>query len=146
MKKWIEKAPKPAKKEEAKKPVVAADEDDLFGETSEPTPKVEKAKPQPKKVKEKPVAKSIVVFDVKVDDIETNLDELAKKILAREIEGLIWNQEPKKIDVAYGIQKLQIGCVIEDAKVLTDDIFDPIEAWEEVQSVDMVSMQKLWSK
>lgn len=84
-----------------------------------------------------------MVFDVKVCDTETNLDDLMKKILARSIEGLVWNTEPKKIDVAYGIQKLQIGCVIEDAKVLTDDIFDPIEEWEEVQSVDMVSMQKL---
>ncbi len=41
--------------------------------------------------------------------------------------------------------KLQLGCVIEDDKVLTDDIFDKITAWEDdVQSVDMVSMQKLW--
>lgn len=46
--------------------------------------------------------------------------------------------------MAFGIQKLQIGCVIEDDKVLTDDIFDQILAWEDdVQSVDMVSMQKL---
>jgi translation elongation factor EF-1beta len=46
--------------------------------------------------------------------------------------------------VAFGIMKLQLGCVIEDDKVLTDDIFDKITAWEDdVQSVDMVSMQKL---
>jgi len=46
--------------------------------------------------------------------------------------------------VAFGIQKLQMGCVIEDEKVLTDDIFDQILAWEDdVQSVDMTSMQKL---
>jgi elongation factor 1-beta len=39
---------------------------------------------------------------------------------------------------------LQVGCVIEDDKVLTDDVFDLITAWEDdVQSVDMVSMQKL---
>mgnify|MGYP002364382946 CR=1 FL=1 len=38
-----------------------------------------------------------------------------------------------------------MGCVIEDDKVLTDDIFDQILAWEDdVQSVDMVTMQKLW--
>lgn len=44
----------------------------------------------------------------------------------------------------YDIQKLQMGCVIEDDKVLTDDIFDQILAWEDdVQSVDMVTMQKL---
>lgn len=37
-----------------------------------------------------------------------------------------------------------MGCVIEDDKVLTDDIFDQILAWEDdVQSVDMTSMQKL---
>jgi translation elongation factor EF-1beta len=56
---------------------------------------------------------------------------------------LTWNNQPKKLDVAFGIQKLQMGCVIEDDKVLTDDIFEPIEQWEDVQSVDMVGMQKL---
>ena len=69
---------------------------------------------------------------------------MAKRILALEIDGLVWNNQPKKVDVAFGIQKLQIGCVIEDDKVLTDDIFDKITAWEDdVQSVDMTSMQKL---
>lgn len=80
---------------------------------------------------------------MKVYDQETDLDALGKKILERKIDGLVWNNEPKKIDVAYGMQKLQMGCVIEDDKVLTDDIFEPIEEWEEVQSVDMTSMQKL---
>lgn len=83
------------------------------------------------------------MFDVKVYDQETNLDELAKKILAIEIPGLVWNNQPKKAEVAYGMQKLQMGCVIEDDKVLTDDIFDPIQEWPEVQSVDMTGMQKL---
>jgi elongation factor 1-beta len=40
--------------------------------------------------------------------------------------------------------KLQVGCVIEDDKVGTDDIFEKIEAWEDdVQSVDVVSFNKL---
>lgn len=102
------------------------------------------AKPAEKPKKEKPIAKSIVIFEVKVYDIETDLDALAKKVLALEIDGLTWNNQPKKLDVAFGIQKLQMGCVIVDDKVLTDDIFDKITAWEdEVQSVDMTSMQKL---
>jgi elongation factor 1-beta len=64
--------------------------------------------------------------------------------MALKIEGLVWNNTPKKLDVAFGVKKLQMGCVIEDDKVLTDDIFDQILAWEDdVQSVDMVSMQKL---
>lgn len=144
MRKWIERAPKQANKAEQKK-VVADDDDDLFGDSPAPTTQAPKPKPQPpaKKEKVKPTAKSIVVFDVKVEDIETDLDALAKKIFEREIAGLVWSKDVKKLDVAYGIQKLQLGCVIEDDKVLTDDIFDPIEAWEEVQSVDMVSMQKL---
>ena len=54
-----------------------------------------------------------------------------------------WNKEPKKLPVAFEIFKLQMACVIEDDKVLTDDIFEKIEEWEEVQSVDMTSMQKL---
>ena len=101
-------------------------------------------KPAAKAPKAKPLAKSIVIFEVKVYEVETDLDALAKKILALEIEGLTWNNQPKKLDVAFGIQKLQMGCVIVDDKVLTDDIFDKITAWEdEVQSVDMTSMQKL---
>ena len=81
---------------------------------------------------------------MKVYEAGFDLDSLAKKILALEIDGLVWNNEPKILEVAYGVQKLQVGCVIEDDKVLTDDIFDKITAWEDdVQSVDMVSMQKL---
>lgn len=136
---WIDKAnPKAAEK----KP--AADDDDLFGDDDESAPKPKAAPKVAPKKKEKPAAKSIVMFEVKVYDQETNLDELAKKIISREIPGLVWNNEPKKVDVAYGMQKLQMGCVIEDDKVLTDDIFDPIEEYPEVQSVDMTSMQKLW--
>jgi len=40
---------------------------------------------------------------------------------------------------------LEMVCVVEDLKVSTDDLFEDILVWEdEVQSVDMVSMQKIW--
>lgn len=72
------------------------------------------------------------------------MDDLAKKVLALKIDGLVWNNEPKQIEVVFNVKKLQFGCIIEDDKVLTDDIFDKILEWEDiVQSVDMVSMQKL---
>ncbi len=81
---------------------------------------------------------------MKVYEAGFDLLSLASKVYALEIDGLIWNKEPKILEVAYGVQKLQVGCVIEDDKVLTDDIFDKITAWEDdVQSVDMISMQKL---
>jgi translation elongation factor EF-1beta len=80
---------------------------------------------------------------VKVSDESTNLDQLSQKVLEIKMDGLVWG-ESKKVDIAYGLQKLQINCVIEDEKITsTDDIFEQIEAWEEVQSVDLLSMQKL---
>ena len=132
---------KEEKKEDAKKP--AADEDDLFGDDDTPAPV---APPKPKKEtkkKEKPAAKSIVVFDVKVYDQETNLQELFAKIKTIEMDGLVWNAEPKILPVAFGMNKLQVGCVVEDEKVSTEDIYEKIEQWEEVQSTDTVSFQKL---
>ena len=73
------------------------------------------------------------------------MDELAKKILAIEMDGLQWRSEYKLVEIAYGMKKLQIGCTIEDDKIpSTDDIFDKILAWEdEVQSIDIVSFQKV---
>ncbi len=107
--------------------------------------KKEEPKKEVKK-KEKPIAKSIVVFEVKVYEVMTDeqLGALAQKVLELKIDGLVWNNAPKFLEVAFGVRKIQMGCVIEDDKVLTDDIFDQITAWEDdVQSVDMISMQKL---
>lgn len=61
------------------------------------------------------------------------------------IDGLTWNNEPKIVPIAFGMNKLQCGCVVEDAKVSVDDIYEKIESWEDiVQSTDTVSFQKLW--
>lgn len=78
--------------------------------------------------------------------MEQDLGALAQKIYLIEMDGLVWNKEPKFVEVAYGMKKLQVGCVIEDDKILTDDLFEQIEAigdGEEIQSVDIASMQKL---
>ena len=58
---------------------------------------------------------------------------------------MVWNNEPKILPIAFGMNKLQIGCVVEDAKVSVDDVYEKIESWEDlVQSIDTVSFQKLW--
>jgi translation elongation factor EF-1beta len=81
---------------------------------------------------------------VKPYEAETNLDELAKKILAIEMDGLFWKTEYKKVPIAYGVEKLVIGVVIEDAKVSSDDLQEKIEAFEdEVQSVDIAAFNKI---
>mmetsp|Transcript_19618 Transcript_19618/g.22303 ORF Transcript_19618/g.22303 Transcript_19618/m.22303 type:complete len:196 (-) Transcript_19618:64-651(-) len=118
------------------------DMDDLFdGEPVEVKPK--KAAPV-KKAKAGPISKSLVVFDVKPWDTEQNLDDLAKKVLAIEMDGLFWKTEYKLVDVAFGIKKLQIGCTVEDEKVSTDLLQETMEAMEDdVQSVDVASFSKI---
>lgn len=80
---------------------------------------------------------------MKVYEQETDLNELFKKIKTIEIEGLVWNPEPKILPVAFGMNKLQVGIVVEDEKVSLDDLFEKLEEWEEVQSTDTVSFNKL---
>ncbi len=56
------------------------------------------------------------------------------------MDGLVWNKDVKIVPIAFGMNKLQIGCVVEDSKVGTDDIFEKIQEWEdEVQSCDIVT-------
>lgn len=59
------------------------------------------------------------------------------------MDGLVWNKDYKILPVAYTVKKLQIGAVVEDDKVSTDDLFEIIESWEDVQSTDVVSFQKV---
>lgn len=64
------------------------------------------------KAKPKVTAKSILVFDVKVYEEGFDLDALAAKVFELQIEGLVWSKSYKKVNVAYTIQALQVGCVI----------------------------------
>jgi elongation factor 1-beta len=142
----VEKKKEEEKKEEKKEEPKANDADfDPFADDAAPATAPAPPKAEPKKKKEKPAAKSIVVFDVKIYEEGFDLDGLWAKIQAEVvIDGLIWNPNPKKIPVIGQIFKLQVGCVIEDDKVSTDDIFDKITSWEDdVQSIDIVSFQKL---
>jgi len=145
------------KKEEKK--VEAAkkedDGDDLFGGDDEADKEAADALKKKKeaevkaaaeqKAKKTVIAKTMVVFNVKILEEEQDLDKLAAKIFAIEKDGLTWNKNYKKPEVAFGIKMLEMVCVVEDLKVSTDELFDEISIWEdEVQSVDMVSMQKIW--
>ena len=71
-----------------------------------------------------PEAKSLILWEVKPVDDETDLDALAKRILAitNEKGGLFWKTEYKKAPIAFGIFKLIIGATIHDNLVSTDDI------------------------
>merc|ERR1711981_177732 len=90
------------------------------------------------------IAKSMITMDVKPFDDETDLDELAVKIKAIAMDGLVWGAKHEKKPLAYGIFKLVVTAVVEDEKVSTDDLTEKIEEFEdEVQSVDIAAFNKL---
>ena len=120
------------KKEEAKVEVKAEKNDDDFDPFADEMDDEEKEQMERMKAKaaaagkvaKHVVAKSLIIWEVKPWDEETNLDELAKKILEIKMDGLEWKTEYKKEPVAYGIFKIVIGAVVEDEKVSTDDVAD----------------------
>ena len=90
------------------------------------------------------IAKSLIIFHVKPWGEENDLDVIAALILKMEQDGVFWKTEYKKEPIAYGINKLVIGCVIEDDKVSSDDLQEQIEALEEhVQSCDIAVFSKI---
>jgi len=108
-------------------PAKADDDLDLFGDDdgdAEAAKKAaaaakDKAKKKPKKVV---VAQSLVMFEVKPCDSDTDLDALAKRIFEIKMDGLYWKTEYKKEPVAFGIFKLIIAVTVEDEKVSVDGL------------------------
>ena len=141
-----------AKKAEAPKAAKKAEEDefDPFAEGGDDDAaaaeamKAKAAEAKAGKVKVAPIAKSIIVWEVKPWGEETDLDALGAKILGITMDGLSWKTEFKKEPIAYGVNKIIIGAVVEDAKVSTDLVEEKIMEFEdEVQSIDIQSFNKL---
>ena len=138
------------KKEEPKKAEPKNDDDfdpfadDMDDEEKEQLERMKAKAAAAGKVKKHVIAKSLILWEVKPWEAETDLDEMAKLILAISMDGLEWKTEYKKEPVAFGVFKIVIGAVVEDEKVSTDDVQEKIEALEDfVQSVDIVSFNKL---
>jgi elongation factor 1-beta len=149
-----QQAPKKETKKEAPKPKAeVVDEcDDLFGEdTEEDKAKLQKMKDDKeaekkvvKKEKAPLIQKSIVLLEVKVWEMEQDLDALALRVIAVEKEGLMWKTEYKLEEVAFGMKMIIVGLVIEDEKVSIDDLIEELQAWEDdIQSVDIRSFNKI---
>lgn len=125
------------------------DDDDLFGSDEEDNQKAAELKKkmeeevENKKKKKVLIAKSNIILDVKPLGDDTDMEEVKNTVKGITLDGLVWGAS-KLVDVAYGIKKLQIACVIEDDKVSVDDIEEKITAFEElVQSVDIVAFNKV---
>nr|CAD2152639.1 unnamed protein product [Meloidogyne enterolobii] len=141
--------PKEAPKE-APKPAAAADDFDLFGsdesddeEKKKLTEQRLKAYAEKKAKKPGVIAKSNVIYDVKPWDDTIDLKEMEKNVRSIATDGLVWGAS--KIEpVAFGINKLQICCCVEDEKVSTDWLEEEIRGFEDlVQSVDVVAFNKV---
>uniref|UniRef100_A0A0N4ZYC3 Elongation factor 1-beta n=1 Tax=Parastrongyloides trichosuri TaxID=131310 RepID=A0A0N4ZYC3_PARTI len=117
------------------------DEDEAKKKITEERLKAYHAK---KSVKPGPIAKSSIILDIKPWDDTTDLDAMEEKVKSIEQDGLVWGG-CKKIPLAYGINKLQIICVIEDLKVSVDDLIEKITGDFEdyVQSVDIAAFNKI---
>lgn len=47
------------------------------------------------------------------------------------MDGLVWNNELQIKPVAFGMNMLELGCVIEDEKVsVEEDIYNKLLEWE----------------
>jgi len=134
----------------------AADDDDddvdLFGSDDEEEESEEAAKIRQERLDayaakkaKKPalIAKTSVLLDCKPWDDETNMDEMLKSIKTIEMDGLVWGAS-KLVPVGYGINKLQVMCVVEDLKVSIDELQEKICDFEDfVQSCDVAAMNKI---
>ncbi|KAK8809828.1 hypothetical protein WA158_000771 [Blastocystis sp. Blastoise] len=94
--------------------------------------------------KNEPVARSQLVLDVKPLEAETDLNALADKIKATQVNGLKWGEGIKIVPLAFGICKLQVSCIIEDDICCEDDVYDAIQQFEDdVQSVETFAFNKM---
>merc|ERR1711953_201670 len=134
-------------------PAAADDDDDvdLFGSDEEEDDEEKKriteerlAAYAAKKAK-KPalIAKTSVLFDVKPWDDETDMEAMKKACVSIEMDGLLWGAS-KLVPVGYGINKLQLMCVVEDDKVSIEELSEKMTEFEDyVQSVDVAAMNKI---
>merc|ERR1711915_282845 len=127
------------------------DDVDLFGSDEEEDDEekaritAERLKAYHEKKSKKPalIAKTSVLFDVKPWDDETDMNEMLKNCKSIEKEGLVWGAS-KLVPVGYGINKLQLMCVVEDEKVSIEELSEQICEFEDfVQSCDVAAMSKI---
>lgn len=96
-------------------------------------------------------------------DDETDMKQLETSVRTINMEGLVWGAcklmkqnngnhkfdiyyfiSAKLVEIAFGIKKLQIMCIVEDDKVSVDALVELIQENEDfVQSVDIAAFNKI---
>lgn len=169
---------KEVKEEKPKKETKKADDDDdMFGDTQESEEDKQKLEAKKQKAKEEadkkkaatekkkedekkkaPIGKSLVILNVKVNELDTDFKDLFEKVTSLNIEGLIWKQDYKNPEVAFGMKMLVVGCsIIDDLVSIDEDVIAALyekygnkededgEVIEEgiIQSIDIASFDKI---
>ena len=71
------------------------------------------------------------------------MDAMLQAVKGIQMDGLVWGAN-KLVPVGYGINKLQVMCVVEDEKVSIEELSEKIQEFEDfVQSVDIAAMNKI---
>lgn len=119
-----------------KKVVEEEDEDDidLFGETNEEDKKLldnkkkEQEEKKKKEAKEREKNRSILIIEIKPKTISTDINKIEKLIRQKIVDPNIkWGEEVKTLPIAFGLQKLQMSCIIYDDLVNTNELIENIE-------------------
>jgi elongation factor 1-beta len=141
---------KPAAKDEDDEDDDDDDKGDLFGDDDEEDDHLAKLAAKKaaedaaaKKPKKKIIEKTLVTYEVKPLEAGQDMKQLEEYVRAIKMDGLVWAENFKVEDVAFGIQKLVVQCVVEDEKVELADLEEALAANEDlVSSVDQTTMQK----
>lgn len=133
---------KTAAKEEGDDDFDFSDDSDEDDDTTDIIAK-KKAEAEASKKSTAPSGKSSIIMDVKPWGLEVDMAELERLVRAIELDGLRWAGSQLE-EVAFGVRKLRINCVVVDDLVGTDDLQEAIEALEDhVQSTDIYAFNKL---
>lgn len=137
-------APAPAEEDDDAADLFGDDDDDAAAAKIAAKAAAAKKTEEPKKEKKASVDKSSVVYEVKPLEAGQDMKDIENKIRSIEVDGLLWGQEFKVVDVAFGIQKLIVQAILEDEKITTDDLEEKMNAWPEtISSVDLVNVNKV---
>ena len=77
-------------------------------------------------------------------EVNTDIDAMLKACKSIELDGLFWGANHVD-DVAFGIKKFELLCVVEDDKVSIDFLQQMIqeEFSDLVQTIDVAAMNKI---
>lgn len=138
-------APAPADDDDEDVDLFGSDEDEEEEDAEKARVTAERLKAYAEKKSKKPalIAKTSVLLDIKPWDDETDMDAMLVACKSIQMDGLVWGAN-KLVPVGYGINKLQLMCVVEDEKVSIDELQEKMQEFEDfVQSVDVAAMNKI---